>query len=85
MTRPTVNFPNLPFRDQIWRVQFEDGSPPAHFSTYNGEITDWTDNCPQELKKYGSNFNVYIQRKLGSRGIAFWSLGSNERVGEPTQ
>ncbi len=74
-------YPNLPFRDQIWRINFQDGRDSAYLSTYNGEITGWTDNVPDDLKKYSSNFNVYVQYQLSSQGMAFFNEGPNELRG----
>jgi hypothetical protein len=78
MATRKCNFPNLPFRDPVHRITFEDGREPAYISTYNNEITAWTDNVPEELKKYGSYFNPFVQQKLSSRGIGFWFEGINE-------
>ncbi len=76
----SLPFPNMPFRDQIWRIAFEDGRNPAYLATYNGEITCWSKNAPIELKVYGGLFNVYLQTKLSSRGMAFFSEGFNEII-----
>lgn len=73
-----MHFPQLAWRDQVIRIQFEDGCEPAYITVYNGEITSWTDNAPAELKHYGGNFNVYLERKLSSRGMAFYNEGINE-------
>jgi hypothetical protein len=78
MTIKRCNYSNLPFRDLVYRITFEDGREPAYISTYNDEITAWTDNAPDELKRYSSNFNIFLQQKLSSKGISFWFEGINE-------
>lgn len=72
-----IRFPDLPFRDQVWRITFEDGRSPAFVSVYNGEITGWSDNTPQELRDYSAPFEPRA-RILAARGMAFWYEGFNE-------
>ena len=76
---PTCHFPKLPFRDQIWQINFEDGRPPAYISVYNEEITGCTPNAPDEIIR-GSirNFHPWSIGKLSACGMAFFYLGLNE-------
>jgi hypothetical protein len=67
----------MPFRDQVWRINFEDGRDPAYVAVYNDEITAWTDNVPELLKEYSGWFSSRT-RILSGAGIAFYFEGINE-------
>lgn len=74
----TVHYPNLSWRDAVWRINFEDGRGPEYFTVYNNELISWTDGCPEEIKHYGRYFNAALQYELSSRGMMFTFEGINE-------
>ena len=72
-----MKIPNLPFRDRVWRISFDDGRDPAFVAEYNDEITGWSDNVPEELKDYGGHLHGRM-RCLSVSGMAFFDIGPNE-------
>lgn len=74
----TFHHPFLPFRDQIWKIQFEDGRMPAYISVYNEELTGSTENAPEKLKRFGANFHPWTIEPLSAQGMAFYYMGINE-------
>ena len=76
--KTTVHYPHLSYRDQVWRIDFEDGRDPQYFTVYNNELISWTDGCPEEIKRYGHYFNAALQYKLSSRGMILTFEGINE-------
>lgn len=75
--KTTLRFPDMPFRDQVWRITFEDGREPAYVAVYNDEISAWSDNAPAEMKDFSGWFSPQA-RKLAARGMAFFFEGINE-------
>lgn len=76
-TTETRRLPDMPFRDQVWRINFEDGRKPAYVAVYNDEITAWSDNAPDGIKAYSAWFSARMSL-LSATGMAFHYEGINE-------